>query len=367
MADEEGKVSFQVLNVGPSTIKLYKGMKIATFVPIYNVLQVMEVGPSEDQHVNTDIDRSLTKREQEKLLNLLQEYCQLFQVAGENPGRTTVARHHIHTDGPPIKQPLRMLPEPLKQVVSDEVSTMLDQGVIRRSCSPWSSPAILVKKKDNSWRFCLDYRKLNAITKKDSSTFDEHLERLRKVFDHLATAGLKLKTMKCHFAKREVCYLGHIVSANGIRPDPAKITAVKDYPVPRNLKELKQFLGLTNYYRRFVKGYSKIAEPLHKLTRKSAHGFHWNSECDTAFQKLKDHLCAPPILVYPNFKCPFFLYTDASATAVLSQEQDGVENVVAYWSRQLAKAERNYSTIECEALAAVAAIKILPISLWVPL
>ena len=117
-------------------------------------------------HCDLDINRSLTKRE--KLLNLLQEYCQLFQVVGESPGHTKVARHHIHTDGPPIKQPLRRLPESVEQVVSDEVSTMLDQGVIRRSYCPWSSPMILVKKKDNSWRFCLDYRKINAITKKDA-------------------------------------------------------------------------------------------------------------------------------------------------------------------------------------------------------
>ena len=141
---------------------------------------------------------------------------------------------------------------------------------------------------------------------------------------------------------------------------PDKVSAVLEFPVPTDLKQLRQFLGLSNYYRRFIKGYSSIAEPLHKLTSKSGEGYQWNQECQNAFVSLKQKLTTPPILAYPQFNHPFIVATDASGTAigaVLSQDVEGEEKVIAYWSWQLNKAERNYSTIEREALAAVAAIK----------
>ena len=191
-------------------------------------------------------------------------------------------------------------------------------------------------------------------------SFKEHLDRLEAVFQCLKKAGLKLKPSKCHFARKEVQYLGHIVAADGVKPNPSKTEAVSSYPVPRNVHELRQFLGLTNYYRRFVEGYSKIAEPLHQLTRKTSKGYQWTTSCQEAFEELKRRLVTPPILAYPDFPHEFILHTDASATAlgaVLCQLKGGQENVIAYWSRQLTKPERNYSTIEREALAVVAAIK----------
>ena len=150
------------------------------------------------------------------------------------------------------------------------------------------------------------------------------------------------------------------MSRQGIQADPDKTSAMISFPVPSDIKELRQFLGLTNYYRRFIKGYSSIAEPLHKLTRKTEGGFKWNSECQNAFQHLKHLLVSPPILAYPQFQLPFVVASDASGCAigaVLSQEHEGEEKVIAYWSHQLSKAERNYSTIEREALAVVAAVK----------
>ena len=155
-------------------------------------------------------------------------------------------------------------------------------------------------------------------------------------------------------------YLGHVVSAQGVEPDPAKVQAVATYPVPRNVKELRQFLGLSNYYRRFVQDYSRIAGPLFKLTQKSVRQYNWNECCTEAFQELKRRLTNPPILAFPRFDCKFLIATDASDSAigaVLSQVQEGAEKVIAYWSRQLTKAERNYSTIEREALAIVKAVK----------
>jgi len=161
------------------------------------------------------------------------------------------------------------------------------------------------------------------------------------------------------FVQKEVHYLGHVVSAAGVSPDPAKVEVVSSYPVPTDVKQLKQILGLANYYCRFVPGYSKIAEPLHKLFRKG-NPYKWNLACQEALTELKCRLVTPPVLTYPDFKLPFLLYTDASdfaLGAVFSQVQDGKEQVICYWSRQLTKPERYYSTTEKEALAAVSAIK----------
>ena len=193
-----------------------------------------------------------------------------------------------------------------------------------------------------------------------STSFEQHLQRLRTVFELLEKAGLKLKGKKCHFVQSKIRYLGHIVSKEGIQADPEKLCAMREYPIPCDIKELRQFLGLTNYYRRFIQGYSNIAAPLHKLTSKSAGGYNWDDNCQAAFQTLKQKLISPPILAYPDFKHSFTIATDASGSAlgaVLSQEVEGEEKVIAFWSRQLNKAERNYSTVEREALAVVAAIK----------
>ena len=367
-------------------------------------------------------------------------------------GRTQIVKHSITTEGLPVRQPVRRVPQALKEVIDTEVSKMLEQGVVKPSSSPWSSPVVLVKKKDGSWRFCVDYRKLNAATHRDayplpridatldslagstyfttldlasgywqveieeqdkektafstpnghfefnvmpfgltnapatfqrlmecvlagltgsqcliylddivifSKDFTEHIERLEKVFQALNEAGLTLRPSKCHFAQREVNYLGHIVSATGVKPDPCKTEAVSSYPVPKNAKELRQFLGLANYYRRFIANDARIAGPLHKLLTKE-NNFQWDLKCQHAFEDLKHHLVSPPILAFPDFEQEFILHTDASDSAiggVLSQNQEGKERVIAYWSRQLQKAERNYSTIEKEALAAVAATK----------
>ena len=193
-----------------------------------------------------------------------------------------------------------------------------------------------------------------------SSTFEDHLHRLKQVFERLRRTGLRLKPSKCHFCLPQVKYLGHIVSAKGIQPDSAKLEAVTKYPTPRNIEELRAFLGLANYYRRFVQSYAHIAGPLYNLTRKSIAGYKWTECCEESFVQLKQALTSPPILAYPKFDTMFTVSMDASDTAmgaVLSQIQEGKERVIAYWSRQLDKAQRHYSTIEREALAVVSAIK----------
>lgn len=119
-----------------------------------------------------------------------------------------------------------------------------------------------------------------------SRTFDDHLQHLRLVFDRFRTAGLKLKPSKCHFGQKQVNYLGHVITRDGIQPDPEKIKVVQEYPVPGTVKDVRAFMGLTNYYRKFVKDFAHIASPLHDLTKKGA-AFLWTEECQTAFETLK--------------------------------------------------------------------------------
>ena len=141
-----------------------------------------------------------------------------------------------------------------------------------------------------------------------SANIRKHLERLEQVFKRLRQHRLKLKASKCHFFKREVRYLGHVVSADGIQTDPDKISSVRDFEVPTTVKKLKSFLGLAGYYRRFIIGFSKIAAPLHTLAKQfTAHprkliGNKWNSDCQQSFDTLKDQLkTTAPVLSYANY------------------------------------------------------------------
>ena len=176
-----------------------------------------------------------------------------------------------------------------------------------------------------------------------------------------------MKPSKCTFFHTSVKYLGHIVSADGVSTDPEKTEAIRSWPTPTSEKELRSFLGLAGYHRRFVKDFSKIAKPLHSITsdnkekkRKSTtKPFKelWNEECESAFKELKDRLTSSPILGYPDFKNTFILETDASFDglgAVLSQEQEQGHVVIAYASRTLRPTERNmenYSSMKLELLA----------------
>ena len=186
----------------------------------------------------------------------------------------------------------------------------------------------------------------------------QHADHLRQVFHRLHSAGLTLKGSKCHIGMHSVSYLGHIFSASGMAPDPKKTQAIEQWPTPANVKDVRQFLGLASYYRRYIKNFANIAAPLHEITQKSAQ-FSWNQECKEAFSILKQCLLQSPILVFPNFSStakPFVLQTDASARGIGAVLEQGGQ-VVAYASRVLTKAERSYSVIQQECLAIVYALK----------
>ena len=173
-------------------------------------------------------------------------------------------------------------------------------------------------------------------------TFDEHLCNLRQVFERVRGAGLKLKPCKCAFLQGRVFYLGHEVSRKGVATDPTKVNQVAYWPVPRLVKDVQRFLGLSSYYRRFVRDFASIAKPWNQLTEKTA-TFEWTVKCQEAFSDLYHKVCTAPVLAFPDFTKAFILDTDASNTGiggVLSQLDDqGREHVIAFASCNLSNEE----------------------------
>ena len=204
-----------------------------------------------------------------------------------------------------------------------------------------------------------------------SETFEEHISRLEAVFSRLKQHGLKLKASKCEFFKTSVRYLGHVVSDTGVETDPDKIAALSSWPEPTNVKQLRSFLGFTGYYRRFIKDYARIVKPLNDLLvghpthcsadqkkkskkKKSITPWQWGPAEQSAFDTIKEKLSSPPVLSYADFSKPFVVHTDASLDglgAVLYQEQNGMERVIAYASRGLRSSEKHYPAHKLEFLA----------------
>ena len=188
--------------------------------------------------------------------------------------------------------------------------------------------------------------------------FNQALENLDMVFDRLQSAGLKLKPKKCALLQRSVKFLGHVVSQGGVSCDPDKVSCVEEWKVPECLTKVRSFLGFASYYRRFIPEFAAIATPLNQITRKHSR-FKWDSKCQEAFELLIDKLATTPVLGYPRPEGRLILATDASAVAIsgcLSQEQDGEERVLAYYSQTLSAAQRRYCTTKRELLAVVRAV-----------
>ncbi|GFY05858.1 retrovirus-related Pol polyprotein from transposon 297 [Trichonephila clavipes] len=366
----------------------------------------------------------LSDEQRNKLSELLRKFSGLFTKTDKSTAAKTNVKHRIFTgDHAPINQRAYRVSPTERRIIHEEVQKMLDEGIVQPSESPWSSPIVLVKKKDGSWRFCVDYRKLNSVTKKDVyplPRIDDTLDCLKGVMffssmdlrsgywqieideaDREKTAfitpeGLyEFKVMPfglCnapatfermmdnllrHFKWTMcLCYLDDIIvfsetfedhlirlrlvlkmssgSCNGVRPDPDKIKAVRNFPTPKNIHDIRSFLGLCSYFRRFIKGFCYLAEPLQSLL-KSGVEFHWGPEEVEAFNSLKKALTSDPVLGMYDERATE-IHTDASGYgigAVLVQIQNNVEKVIAYASRTLTKAEKNYYTTERECLAIV--------------
>ena len=187
----------------------------------------------------------------------------------------------------------------------------------------------------------------------------EHLEHLEEIFTRLKTAGLKLKLEKCCFFKKHIQYLGHLISAVGIQPLPEKLESIAKMPAPRNPKEVKQFLGLVGYYRKFVPRFADISRVLTHLTKKDVK-FKWMPECENCFQILKEFLQQAPILQYPDPQASYTLYTDASKytyAGVLTQHNNSTDHPITYVSGLFHGSQLNWATLTKEAYAIYMSVK----------
>uniref|UniRef100_A0A8C5C6I6 Gypsy retrotransposon integrase-like protein 1 n=1 Tax=Gadus morhua TaxID=8049 RepID=A0A8C5C6I6_GADMO len=188
-----------------------------------------------------------------------------------------------------------------------------------------------------------------------SPSWDIHVRQLRAVLGELRKAGLTANPAKCRLGREETTYLGYRVGRGTVRPQEGKVAAIRAWPQPRTKKQVKAFLGLVGYYQRFIPGYATLASPMNDLTRKALPDrVTWSEAADRAFKTLREALCSEPVLITPDFNLPVIVHTDASEVGlggVLSQVRAGEEHPITYVSRKLLPNERNYSTVEKEALA----------------
>ena len=192
-----------------------------------------------------------------------------------------------------------------------------------------------------------------------TETFEEHLYWLSKVVRKIRDANLKINAGKCEFCCSQVRYLGFLVNESGLQVDPEKTAPILEYLTPRSVKELRRFLGIASWYRRFIPNYATLSAPLTLLLKKNER-WRWTGDQFMDFEQIRACLASAPVLSCPDFDIPFELQTDASNTGlgvVLCQTVDGVEHVVSYASRTLSDAEKNYSTTEKECLAVIWAIQ----------
>ena len=413
-------------------------------------------------------DAPLTREQQARLIDVIYDHTEVFSLFDGDLGFCDVLKHSIPTTtDKPVYLPHRQIPVQLQSEVRKCLDNWLKQGIIRPSKSPYASQVVIVRKKTGEIRLCVDFRKLNAISIRDSfplprveealqavqaavwfssfdlaqgylqmameeediektafragssglyeftrmpfgltnagasfcrlmemcigdqqyvtllfylddicifaETADQMLDRIEFVFSRLKEFNLKIKPKKSHFFQTSVTFLGHILSANGVSPNPEKVAKIKDWPTPKTPKEVHSFVGLASYYRRFIPNFAKWAGPLHALIvpasfkQKIRRGemkksdlpeFQWTPACQEGFDQLKKALTEAPVLAYPDYSKPFILETDASLKglgAVLSQKGDDNEiRVVAYASRSLRPSEksmRDYSSAKIELMA----------------
>jgi hypothetical protein len=397
----------------------------------------------------------LDNEQQAELAKLLHKHSDCFSKSPTDLGITSLIQHEIDTgDAQPVKSAPRRPPMAFAGEEEKVIQQQLDAGVLRPSTSPWASALVYVRKKCGGVRACVDYRRINNLSKKCAyplpkisecldclgdakffSTLDmqsgywqievkesdrpktaivtrgglyeyvtmpfglcgapatftrcmelifrnlqwktlliyiddliilspsisSHLEHLEEVFSRLKEAGLKLKPSKCNLLKTEVAFLGHIVTQEGVKTDPTKVEAIRNWPVPKNLTEIRSFLGITSYYRRFIQGYAHIAQPLNQRLE-AGQVFSWNEDCQAAFEKLKEVLISDQVMAYPKSTDRYVLDTDASNTAIgatLSQiqwdekQEEMLERPVAYASKTMTKTQRRYCTTRRELLAVV--------------
>ncbi|KAK1613071.1 hypothetical protein QYE76_036744 [Lolium multiflorum] len=361
------------------------------------------------------ISSKLSEIEEERLLEILKKHrgaigYTLDDLKGISP---SICQHAINMeeDAKPVVEHQRRLIPKMKEVVRNEVLKLLEAGIIYPIAdSRWVSPVHCVPKKggmtvvpnDNDelipqrivvgYRMCIDFRKVNKVTKKDhyplpfidqmlercmsaifhgfcesivevfmddfsvyGNSFDNCLRNLDKVLQRCEETNLVLNWEKCHFMVNEGIVLGHKISERGIEVDRAKVEAIEKMPYPRDVKGIRSVLGHAGFYRRFIKDFSKISKPLTNLLQKDV-PFVFDDDCKEAFETLKKALTTAPVVEPPDWNLPFEIMCDASdfaVGAVLGQRVDKKLNVIHYASKTLDAAQRNYATTEKELLAVV--------------
>lgn len=427
---------------------------------IFNLEQVTSFESDDYENNPVQLMRTshLNSEEFDALKQAIKAFPKIFHKPNEKLTFTNQVKHEIKTtDEIPVHTKTYRYPHVHKQEVNSQIKKMLEDNIIRPSCSPWSSPVWIVPKKQDAagtqkWRMVVDYRKINEKTIEDryplpnitdildrlgrsnyfttldlasgfhqvemhensipktafnvenghyefnrmpfglknapatfqrvmdnvllglqnkiclvymddiiifSTSLQEHVKNLKKVFERLEQYNLKIQLDKSEFLHKTVEFLGHVITPNGIKPNPKKIMAIKKFPIPKTVKEIKSFLGLVGYYRKFIKNFAKLTKPMTSCLKKDRKIIH-NAEFINSFETCKNVLINDPILQHPDFTKPFLLTTDASnyaIGAVLSQGPVGTDLPIAYASRTLNPAECNYSTIEKELLAIVWATK----------
>ncbi len=405
------------------------------------------------QQIIQNVDSSVPDDIRSSLNDLLHQYRDVISLNDSDLGHVTIVQHTIDTgDHKPIRETLRPHPRAHLPIIDKMIDGMLEQGVIEPSRSEWASNITLARKKDNTWRFCCDTRKLNLITKKDlyplkrvdtcldtlagsiwfstldmrsgfhqismsekdrdktsfvshrgsyrwtrmpyglcnspatfqrvmdtimvdldykilltyiddvivfSRDLESHIQRLQLVLEALQKGHLKVKPSKVKLLQTEISVLGFKVNRNGLSTQEDKIEAIKTWPTPCNLQQTRSFIGLAQYYRKFVPQFATIAEPLHALTKKGAR-FIWTDSCQHAFDQLKQKLTDTEVLALPKDGCKYILDCDASDVgmgAVLSQIQDNQERPIAYASQLFDKHQRNYSVTRKELLSLITFVK----------
>ncbi|GJT95152.1 putative reverse transcriptase domain-containing protein [Tanacetum coccineum] len=315
-------------------------------------------------HVTTKETKDKSEKKRLEDVPIIQDFPEVFpeDLSGLLLTRQVEFQIDLIPGAAPVaRAPYRLAPSEMKEL-SDLLKELSDKGFIRPSSSPWGAPVLFVQKKDGSFRMYIEYRELNKLTvitsfeygkkifRRQHSELDmnkkEHKKHLKAILELLKKEELYAKFSKCEFWLPKVQFLSHVIDSQGIHVDPAKIESIKYWSSPKIPMEIRQFLGLARYYRRFIEGFSNISKPMTKLTQKKVK-FVWGDKQEVAFQLLKQKLCSAPILALPEGSEDFIVSCNASIKglgAVLMQR----EKVIAYASRQLKIHEKNYTTHDLE-------------------